>query len=430
MRALYIHASKFSYKVVKEAIENPPDPPGNGEYENCLVAFVTVEEGDDTTVARRAVGDMVSHAERVGASVLVIYPYAHLSSELARPSDAHRVLVSMEEQARAAWRGPVSRAPFGWYKAFDISCLGHPLSELSRQFKKEAMVTFQGLLLEEAIAKGLVDDWMLLKDPWDAEVKDVMGRLGAGEGERIMMLEAENLLMKAARVERTIRVAEPKVVAGIWGAASLLELCEMAGEGLASWGGAGSSLVATRAEIKEVISALNPRLLEEGKEVSLTYDDRDGKVVVYRSRRGGVPIAAEIGGKRCIGPVSSLVFSLVDLALKDAERGITPTLPPQLVPVQVALLPVNERHLAFVEALARTLKDHGVRTKIFSAGGLGSRIRETGRLWVPLVGTVGDKEVESNTISVRRRSEPGKQEVVTVAEFLDEAKRLRGTILV
>ncbi len=26
----------------------------------------------------------------------------------------------------------VKRAPFGWYKAFSLSCKGHPLSELSR----------------------------------------------------------------------------------------------------------------------------------------------------------------------------------------------------------------------------------------------------------------------------------------------------------
>ncbi|MEN3000178.1 MAG: threonyl-tRNA synthetase editing domain-containing protein [Acidilobaceae archaeon] len=430
MRVLYIHAAKFSYRIVKEAIESPPDPPRGGEHENCLVAFVTVEEGDDASVARRAVGDMVSHAERVGASALVIYPYAHLSSELARPGDAHRVLVSMEEHARAAWKGEVHRAPFGWYKAFEISCLGHPLSELSRQFRRETPVTFQGLPLEEAIAKGLLEEWMLLKDPWDAEVKDVAARLGAGEGERIMMLEVENVLMKAAKTERVTKVPEPRAIAGIWGASSLLELCERASEGIASWGGAGLSIVVTRAEIKEVISSLSPRLLGEARELSLAYGDKEGKVLMYKGRRGGVPIAAEMGGKRCVGPVSNIVLSLIDMALRDAERGVTPALPPQLVPVQVALLPVTERNLEFVESLAKALRDQGVRVKVFASGGLGGRIRETGRLWVPLVGTIGDREVESKTVSLRRRSEPGKQEVVTVAELLEEAKRLRGTILI
>ena len=31
----------------------------------------------------------------------------------------------------------VTRAPFGWYKSFTISCKGHPLSELSREFSSE-----------------------------------------------------------------------------------------------------------------------------------------------------------------------------------------------------------------------------------------------------------------------------------------------------
>ena len=31
----------------------------------------------------------------------------------------------------------VKRVPFGWYKAFEISCKGHPLSELSRTITAE-----------------------------------------------------------------------------------------------------------------------------------------------------------------------------------------------------------------------------------------------------------------------------------------------------
>ncbi|MCX8195607.1 MAG: His/Gly/Thr/Pro-type tRNA ligase C-terminal domain-containing protein [Acidilobaceae archaeon] len=429
MRLLYVHASRFSYRTVKEAIESPPDPPASGDHENCLVAFVSVEEGDDLGVARRAVGDMVSHAERLGAREIVIYPYAHLSSELAKPKEAHRVLTAMEEAARASWRGSVYRAPFGWYKAFELSCLGHPLSELSRQFGREGLVIFQGLPLEEAIAKGLVEDWLLVKDPWDAEVKDVASRLGA-EGERIMMLELENMLAMATGAKGSRSIEAPKALYGIWGAAGLLEACAKAEEGINGWGAAGDSLIVTQAEPSQLLSPLSPGLLEDAKEVAVSTGAGDGRALVYRSRRGGAPIAVEIGKKRCVGPVRSILLSMIDRALREAEKGVTPSLPPQIMPIQVALLPVSEKHLAFVEGIRRSLRELGVRVKIFSSGGLGSRIRETGRLWVPLVGTVGDREVETNTVSVRRRSEPGKQEVLKVEEFLEEAKRLRGSLLV
>jgi len=55
---------------------------------------------------------------------------------------------------------------------------------------------------------------------------------------------------------------------------------------------------------------------------------------------------------------------------------------------------------------------------------LGARVRDAGRRWIPLVAVVGDREVETKTVSLRRRWEPGRQEVVTLEELLEEVKRL------
>src|SRR2546425_4889994 len=61
----------------------------------------------------------------------MIYPYAHLSGNLASRDPAIRVLKTLEGNLAAKGYG-VSRGPFGWYKSFTISAKGHPLSELSR----------------------------------------------------------------------------------------------------------------------------------------------------------------------------------------------------------------------------------------------------------------------------------------------------------
>ena len=61
----------------------------------------------------------------------MLYPYAHLSSDLARPKAAQQMLVEIEYELKNKDFN-VKRSPFGWYKAFKISCKGHPLSELSR----------------------------------------------------------------------------------------------------------------------------------------------------------------------------------------------------------------------------------------------------------------------------------------------------------
>jgi len=65
----------------------------------------------------------------------------------------------------------VYRAPFGWYKAFKISCKGHPLSELSREFRAQQV---EGLdekeLTEKELTQALKDEekaksyWYILHD--------------------------------------------------------------------------------------------------------------------------------------------------------------------------------------------------------------------------------------------------------------------------
>ncbi|MFW6449138.1 MAG: threonine--tRNA ligase, partial [Halobacteriota archaeon] len=61
--------------------------------------------------------------------------YAHLSDDLAPPEVATRVLVELEATLEDEF--DLLRAPFGWYKRFDLRCKGHPLSELSRHVSAE-----------------------------------------------------------------------------------------------------------------------------------------------------------------------------------------------------------------------------------------------------------------------------------------------------
>lgn len=137
MRILLIHAERFSYRVREPAIERPEENiKKEDSWKNVLVVFTTVERGDerDESIVERACDDIIDVLKRVGAGGAVIYPYAHLSSELAPHEDAVSILSRMEKSLRD--RGVnVSRAPFGWYKEFELKCYGHPLSELSRSIR-------------------------------------------------------------------------------------------------------------------------------------------------------------------------------------------------------------------------------------------------------------------------------------------------------
>jgi threonyl-tRNA synthetase len=136
LRLLLIHADYLEFEVKKPtpAAEKISDEQKSGRADEALVAFIAVEDVDKTNSAQaaenasREIGDVY---EKVEAQRVVLYPYAHLSQSLAPPKVATQVLDSLREKLES--RGlEVLRLPFGWYKAFKLSCKGHPLSELSR----------------------------------------------------------------------------------------------------------------------------------------------------------------------------------------------------------------------------------------------------------------------------------------------------------
>jgi len=139
MRTLYIHADSMEFEAKKKTpvAEDMPDGMHTGKMEEVLVVFVTVEGDDEDKAAQvsaEAVADILETMKRVGAERVMLYPYAHLSSDLAKPVSSLGILKRMEDMIKASGT-EVSRAPFGWYKAFTVKCKGHPLSELSRDFK-------------------------------------------------------------------------------------------------------------------------------------------------------------------------------------------------------------------------------------------------------------------------------------------------------
>ena len=87
-------------------------------------------------IVKNLVKEVIKTNDQVKAENIVLYPYAHLSSSLSSPKVAVQVLKDAEEALNAEGLN-VKRVPFGWYKAFEISCKGHPLSELSRTITAE-----------------------------------------------------------------------------------------------------------------------------------------------------------------------------------------------------------------------------------------------------------------------------------------------------
>ncbi|GLI11820.1 threonine--tRNA ligase [Methanobrevibacter arboriphilus] len=136
MQVLLIHSDYLKYKTknktpIAEEIEKDKE---EGVFNEALVVFTAVEKVDEKNpagVVNNLINEIKSTNDQVNAERIVLYPYAHLSSSLSSPKIAIEILKMAEKELSV--RGfEVSRVPFGWYKSFEISCKGHPLSELSR----------------------------------------------------------------------------------------------------------------------------------------------------------------------------------------------------------------------------------------------------------------------------------------------------------
>ncbi|RLG60141.1 threonine--tRNA ligase, partial [Candidatus Geothermarchaeota archaeon] len=144
MRILLIHSDYFEYEVREKAIpeaEPISEDRKKDSMKEVLVSFCTVEKEDELNpdqISKKTAEEISSVAQKVKAKNIMVYPYAHLSSSLASPKGAVKVLKLIEEDlSRMGYN--VKRSPFGWYKSFRLECKGHPLAELSRTISLEEL---------------------------------------------------------------------------------------------------------------------------------------------------------------------------------------------------------------------------------------------------------------------------------------------------
>jgi threonyl-tRNA synthetase len=141
-----IHADRFTFAVTGEAaatgFSHEMDTSARqAELEEVLVAFISVERGDRTDprgVAKQAADLLDETSRTVGAKRIMVYPYAHLASDLAQPKTAFEVVGLIYDALSARQHLDVHRAPFGFYKSFEIAAKGHPMSELARSLTPAA----------------------------------------------------------------------------------------------------------------------------------------------------------------------------------------------------------------------------------------------------------------------------------------------------
>ncbi|RLF62491.1 MAG: threonine--tRNA ligase [Thermoplasmata archaeon] len=155
MKILLLHTDYIEYEAKEKAIKGAEEiDTGKDRLDEALAVFVAVEKDDEEVIdgtVKNASDEISEVAENVKVEKIMLYPYAHLSSNLSSPDAAKEALEKLKQELSKKF--VVKSAPFGWYKAFKLSCKGHPLAELSREITGTR---------EEEEEKKIVSSWFIL----------------------------------------------------------------------------------------------------------------------------------------------------------------------------------------------------------------------------------------------------------------------------
>lgn len=139
MRILLLHADFIEYQPISKEIQTAENisSTSSKKIDEVIVALVAVEKDDDESLIDEVGTELKNYGQMIKCDNLLIYPYAHLSSDLADPSTAQSLLNSVEEKSKSLFK-IVNRAPFGWTKSFNIKIKGHPLAEQAKTIQKKS----------------------------------------------------------------------------------------------------------------------------------------------------------------------------------------------------------------------------------------------------------------------------------------------------
>jgi threonyl-tRNA synthetase len=166
LKILQLHSSFIEYRPVeKESSFAEEIEQRTYRLEDLVVLFTCVESGDSLETAHKAINEVKDFLSRVKSNRILIYPYAHLSADLASPPEALKILNKMKTYAESLGI-EAHRAPFGWCKAFSISVKGHPLAE---QFRSISLEKEEAAEKKEVVSRALEAEekiksyWFIIK---------------------------------------------------------------------------------------------------------------------------------------------------------------------------------------------------------------------------------------------------------------------------
>src|ERR1700722_18301762 len=141
-------------------------------------------------------------------------------------------------------------------------------------------------------------------------------------------------------------------------------------------------------------------------------------------QRFGLEYVAEDGSRKQPVMVHRALFGSIERFFGVLIEHYAGAFPVWLSPVQVAMIPISERHAEYANKVADQLKAIGVRVEVDARNEkMNAKIREHAMQKVPFLLVVGDKEAEAAKVNVRTRGKE-KTEDMPAADFAEKIRKL------
>ena len=151
--------------------------------------------------------------------------------------------------------------------------------------------------------------------------------------------------------------------------------------------------------------------VENGKRYGITFtnekNEQENPIILHNSPSGAI---------------ERVIYALLEKFAKQAKEGKKPQFPLWLAPTQVRLIPLKNDFLEFTSTLADKLTKQNVRVDIDDRNDtISKRIRVAEKEWISYVLVIGEKEMNSTSLSVRDRA-TGDMRQLSIEEFVKEIK--------
>jgi threonyl-tRNA synthetase len=150
-----------------------------------------------------------------------------------------------------------------------------------------------------------------------------------------------------------------------------------------------------------------------GPKIDIKFEDAVGRlwqgptiqVDFNLPQRFSVTCIGEDGKEHPVAMVHRVVLGSLERFMASLIEHYGGAFPVWLAPVQVAIIPVADRHSDYARKLETELKSQGIRVELDDQSGtVNHKIRQAQLNKVPYMLVVGDRELANGTVSVRCRS--------------------------